>query len=39
MMGRWKKMETIIPPIITYYRNQRDMKKTEAQIQLSMKQR
>jgi hypothetical protein len=32
-------METIFPPVINYYRNQREMKKTDAQIQTPTKQR
>jgi hypothetical protein len=32
-------METIFPPIINKYRNQRKMKKTEAHVQTPTKQR
>jgi hypothetical protein len=32
-----KKRETIFPPIINQYKNQKEMKKTDAQIQTSTK--
>jgi hypothetical protein len=37
MMEKLKKMETIRPPIINYYRNQREMKKTDTKIQIPTK--
>jgi hypothetical protein len=40
MMGRWKKRgKPFPPPIISKYRNQREMKKTDTQIQTPTKQR
>jgi hypothetical protein len=33
MMGDRKKMETIFSPMINYYRNQREIKKADAQNQ------
>jgi hypothetical protein len=39
MMGRQKKDETISPPIINSYRKQREMKKTDTQIQTPAKRR
>jgi hypothetical protein len=39
MMRRWKKEGNHFPPIINEYRNQREMKKTDAQIQTPTKQR
>jgi hypothetical protein len=39
MMGDRKKMETIFSPMINYYRDQRETKKTDAQIQTPTKQR
>jgi hypothetical protein len=39
-MGRGKRdMETILPPKINYYKIQREMKKTDTQIQTPTKQR
>jgi hypothetical protein len=37
MMGRWKKEGNHFPPIINLYRNQREMKKTDVQIQTPTK--
>jgi hypothetical protein len=39
MMGRQKGMETILSQKINYYRIQREMKKTDTQIQTPTKQR
>jgi hypothetical protein len=39
MMGRQKRMETILPPKINEYRIQREMEKMDTQFQTSTKQR
>jgi hypothetical protein len=37
MTGRWKKEGNPVPPTKNSYRNQREMKKTDAQIQTPTK--
>jgi hypothetical protein len=37
IMGRWKKEGNHFPPIINQYRNQREMKKTDPQIETPTK--
>jgi hypothetical protein len=39
MMRRWKKEGKHFPPIINQYRNQREMKKTDTQIQTPTKRK
>jgi hypothetical protein len=39
MTGRWKKDGKHFHPITNYYRNQREMKKTDTQIQTPKKQK
>jgi hypothetical protein len=38
-MGDEKRMETILPPKISWYKIQREIKKTDTQIQIPTKQR